>query len=191
MALPSHGKAPVLGGTEASENADLLAGGIEIDHNADSLAVVDAAWQQFAGLMLSAPSLNVAQELLEGVPTEAPDPALSWWLTGVRLSVYAGIIPSPITAADAAIRAGVKVPPGMRGLVLATGSKMVSDVTGTPMVCGPDLVRIIRSGAVRRAVQIAGQRLISSTWRGDNEQLAELVKGEASALLRLAAEVTA
>ncbi|MGI8590802.1 MAG: hypothetical protein ACR2M5_07415 [Nakamurella sp.] len=190
MTPPSNGKAPVLGGTEASENADLLAGD-QVDHNADSWAVVDAAWQQFAGLMLSAPPLNVAQELLEGVPTEAPDPALSWWLTGVRLSVSAGIIPSPITAADAAIRAGVKVPPGMRGLVLATGSKMVSDVTGTPMVCGADLAQIIRSGAVRRAVQIAGERLVSSAWRGDDDQLAELVKGEASALLRLAAEVTA
>ncbi len=187
--LPENRKPPA--GTGGVSKGDLLAGGIESDHNADSQALVDAAWQQFAGLMLSAPPLNVAQELLGGVPTEAPDPALSWWMTGVRLSVSAGIIPSPITAANAAIRAGVKVPPGMRGLVLATGSKMVGDVTGTPMVCGADLVQIIRSGAVRGAVQSAGERLISSAWRGDDDQLGDLVKGEASALLRLAAEVTA
>lgn len=180
----------MLGGTEASETTtDLLAGGIESDHNADSQALVDAAWQQFAGLMLSAPPLNVAQELLEGVPTEAPDPALSWWLTGVRLSVSAGVIPSPVTAANAAIRAGVKVPPGMRGLVLATGSKMVSDVTGTPMVCGRDLVRIIKSGHIRNAVEMNGNRLSAAAWRGDDDALAEFIKAEAAALVLLAERV--
>ena len=188
MMPPENGRAPVLGGTEAS-GTDLMADG-QFNDSADAHAVVAAAWQSLAGLILSAPPLELARELLDGLPT-APDPVLDWWISGSRLSVNAGIVPVPITAAHAALGAGIEVPPGMRGLVLTSGSELVSDVTGIPMQCGRDLVQIIRSGAVRCAVQIAGERLISSAWRGDNEQLAELVKGEASALLRLAAEVTA
>jgi len=165
-----------------------LAGDL-LHHNEDSHAVVDAAWRQLVGLMLSAPPVLLARELLDELPP-APDPVLNWWLTGVRLAVDAGVIPLPPTAADAAIRRGQAAPPGLRGLILASGWQLVSDVVGTPMACGQHLVRIIKSGAVRRAIQTVADRLTTAAWRGDDDQLAEMVRREAGALVLLAERVT-
>lgn len=188
MTLPDNNRKPPAGTGGNSESDQLAGDQFNVNDSADAHAVVAAAWQSLAGLILSAPPLELAGELLDGLPP-APDPVLDWWICGARLCVDAGSVPMVLAAADAAIRAGVKVPPGMRGLVLATGSKMVSDVTGTPMVCGRDLVRIIKSGHIRNAVEMNGNRLSAAAWRGDDDALAEFIKAEAGALVLLAERV--
>lgn len=189
--MPPENRKPPAGTEGFSENADLLAGGIESEFTADLALVAAAAMETLTGLLLSSPSTETARQVLAELPLPAIDPVLDWWLSGVRLCVKALIVPNPLAAASCSIKAGLQTPPALRGIPVSEGWRLVAAATTVPMSCAGDLVQIIRSGAVRRAVQIAGERLISSAWRGDDDQLAELVKGEASALLRLAAEVTA
>lgn len=166
--------------------------GDQVKASADAHSVVQESWSQLVGLMLSAPPVELARGLLDGLPPVAPDPMLQWWLTGARSCVLAEVVPTPLTVADAAIRAGLDAPPGMRGLILTHGWGLVSEVTAIPMACGWHLARIIRAGTIRRSAETAGERIRAAAWHGDLDSLAELVQREAGTLLSsLAAELVA
>lgn len=188
---PENGRArPAENGTGSETNDDQLAGDQVQDITADAHSVVDGAWRQLVGLLLSAPPLPLARELLDGLPP-APDLILDWWISGARLCVHADVVPTPLTVTDANIRAGVEPPPALRGHAVSSGWALVSDAGGTPMAVAGHLVRIIRAGHISRAVEVAGERLIMGAWRGDRDALAELVQREAGAVLALcAAEAT-
>lgn len=152
--------------------------------------MAEGAWRTLTALLLSSPPVPFAQGLLDQLPATAPDPVLDWWISGIRLAVSAGVTPNPMTAADAAIRAGIEPPPGMRGLVLSSGHALVAEATFVPLACCSHLVLIVLAAQARRAAEVAAQRLTEAAWRGELAELAELWQREAGAVLALLAEET-
>jgi len=181
IAMPENRKPPA--GTGGHSENDQLAGEIDSQSMPDLAAVAEGALETVVGLLLTSPTVEGALELLGDLPAHIQNPVLSWWLVGIRLSAEAGIRPNPCTAVDRAIRAGFDTPPALRGLPLSAGWELVGNVSGVPMVCAAELVRIVRDGHVRRAVELAGERIKAAAWRGDLDSLAELVQVEAGALL--------
>jgi len=167
---------------------DLLAGGIETNHIANSPSADEGAVETVVGLLLTSPTVEVTLALLDGLPAPIPDPVLAWWLTGIRLSAEAGVRPNPWTALDRANRAGIEQPPALRGLPLAAGWELVGRVSTVPMAVAAELVRIVRDGHVRRTAEIANERLAVANWRGELVDLAEVWQREAAAVLAMLAE---
>jgi hypothetical protein len=164
--------------------------GDQVDHTQELADVAVDAWQMLTALLLSAPPLDLARRLLADLPAQVPDPVHSWWLTGVRLAVDAGVIPLPPTAADAAFRANLEPPPALRRHVASAGWLLVSEVAGVPLAVAGHLVQLVRDAHVRRASEMANERIAASNWRGEVSELAELWQREAGAVLALlAAEV--
>jgi hypothetical protein len=184
----SNGKAPVLGGTEAS--SDLLAGGIESHVTADLALVADDAWRVLIGQLLSSPPIGLARRHLDQLPTSVANPVLNWWLSGIRLSVAAEIVPNPLTASAAAINAGLQTPPALRGLVTDAGWALVSAATPVPFCCAGDFIEIIRDAEVHRAAEKALAAMSAVVWRADPCMVAEVFQRETGAVLALFAEVT-
>lgn len=170
---------------------DLLAGRISCDSRPDLAIVADDAWRTLTALLLTSPPVPFAQGLLDELPDPAPDAELAYWIAGIRASVAAGVIPNPVTAADAAIRAGIASPPGLRGLVVSSGYALVAEASSVPLACCSHFVAIVRAAHGRRATEVAAQRLIEAAWRGELAELAELWQREAGAALALLAEVVA
>jgi hypothetical protein len=187
IALPDNRKPPA--GTGGVSESDQLAAGQ--DHcKADLAEVADDALQNFTALLLSAPPVDVARQLLADLPAHIPDPACRWWLLGVARAVDALVVPTPTTAADAAIRAGFEPPPALRGQVVSAGWAMVHQVGSIPLACAGSFLEIVREGEVRKAAERAVLAMGDRVWRGDLEQLAETFQREAGAVVALVAEVT-
>jgi hypothetical protein len=169
---------------------DLLTGRISSDSMPDLAIVAEGAWRTLTALLLSSPPVPFAQGLLEQLPESVPGAELAYWISGIRASVAVGVIPNPMTAGDAAIRAGIETPPGLRGLVLSSGHALVAEVTSVPLACCAHFVLIVRAAHARRAAEIANARLAAANWRGNLTDLAALWQREAAAVLALLAEVT-
>ncbi len=169
---------------------DLLAGGITVDVTDDLAAVVEDSLPLVVALLMNAPDVGQARDILVRLPSDVPDPVLGFWLAGIRLCSDAGVICLPVTAADAAMRAGIEPPPAMRGHVVSSGWALAAKAGTLPFACAADLVRIIREGQGRRAAEMVGERIRAVAWHGEVSDLAEIIRCEASAVLALLAEVT-
>lgn len=184
--MPNSRKPPA--GTGGISENDLLAGD-HPDCMPDLAIVAGGAWRTLTALLLTSPPVSIAKGLLDQLPESVPDAVLGWWIAGIRLSLGAGVIPNPMTAADAAIRAGTEPPPGLRGLVLSSGHDLVAEVSDLPLACCGHMVVIVRAAYARRAAEIAAERIRTVAWTGDLTDLATVVQREAADVLALLAEV--
>ena len=170
---------------------DLLAGGITSESMSDLAVVAEGAWRTLTALLLTSPPVPFAQGLLDQLPDPVPDPVLAYWISGIQVSVAAGVIPHPVTAADAAIRAGIEPPPGLRGLVVSSGYALVAEATSVPLACCGHFVMIVRAAHARRAAEVAAQRLVAAAWCGELVELAEMWQRQAGAVMAALARVDA
>jgi hypothetical protein len=181
--LPDERSRP---GERAASTSDHLAG-VSFDSRPELAIVADSALQTLVALLLSSPPIDQAQHLIGRIPDPVGDPVVGWWLTGVRLSVDALVIPNPATAAAAAIQAGFEPPPGLRGHVASAGWAMVSEAASVPLACGSDFLEIVRESHIRRSADRAVGQMAAAVWAGDLDQLALVVQREAGSILALLA----
>lgn len=159
--------------------SDQLDGGSphSVGDRTDRDAVNAATEAAYVGVLLV--SGQRAAELLDRLPHNAIGGAVHRWaLATVRAALDSGATPDPITAADAALRAGIEPPPGLSGQQLAALHRLASAAPAPAMA---DYYRgLVIGNAARRTVATAGAALTAGAWLGSLADLAELVTTETS-----------
>jgi hypothetical protein len=132
-----------------------------------------------AGLGLNAPSLPSAATLLAGLNVDTFTDVVSRWAVDLEIRcVAAGIVPSPISAASMAERAGLLCP--VRG---HADSVLAALADRAPAAVHGPWLKAEHGGRVARArVGTACTRAVDAVWRGDVAEMVELVETTISEL---------
>lgn len=126
------------------------------------------------GLVLNAP-LDRAIALVDELhQDDFPDPRHKFTLAAIRAAMASGEPPEPAVVAVAAMRAGIRPPPGWRGLLLTELRRLANVVL--PLASAGWYIEQLRGFTIRRDVAANAQSLQERSELGDLDDLRGLLE---------------